>query len=179
MVVSPVETVAGFLLVFVLPGFTIAKAVFPDRRLRSQDGAVWGVELAALTLVISLVVTVLVGFVLLAGAPGGFSSSWSDPTLELGLTGIVAVAFAVGVLRGAYARIPPPAPPRDPSPGSEDGWEEMREAERLAREERRRVHELRVDGPVGPRREAIEDELDRIREEIAHRRKAREADYAR
>lgn len=179
MAVAPVEAVVGFLLVFVLPGFTIAKAVFPDRRMRAADGVAWGVELAALTLVLSIVVTVLVGFVALAALPSGFSASWSDPTLEIGLGAVSLFAGAVGVVRGAYSRTPPSRVAPEPAPGADDGWEQLRTMERLVREERRWAHRLRTAGASGAERESILSGLEAVRSEIRRLRESREGEYAR
>lgn len=173
------QAVAGVLLVFVLPGFTIAKAVFPERRLRGADGPIWGIELVAMTLVLSVVVTILLGFALLVGDPAGFAADWSDPALEAGLAVVSGIAAAVGIVRGGYSAVPPPARPLEPAHGAEGAWEEIRAMEGLVREERRWQHRLRTRGATSSEREKLQGELDAVRAEIRRRREAREADYAR
>ena len=49
------EAIAGGALLFVVPGFAVAKAVFPERRVRGAAGVRWALELAALALVLSVV----------------------------------------------------------------------------------------------------------------------------
>ena len=179
MSVSLPLAIVGILLVFILPGFTIAKAVFPERRIRGADGPIWGIELAAITLVLSVVVTILMGFALLVGGPSGFAADWSDPALEAGLAAVSVVAGAVGLVRGSYSAAPPAGPPLEPSHGAEGAWEEIRAMEGLVREERRRLHRLRTTGAGSSERATIEHELETVRAEIRRRREAREAEYAR
>ena len=179
MSVALPQAVVGILLVFVLPGFTIAKATFPERRIRGADGLIWGVELVAITLVLSVVVTILVGFALLVAGPSGFAADWSDLSLEAGLAVISVVAGAIGLVRGSYSSVPPTGPTLEPAHGAEGAWEEIRAMEGLVREERRWMHRLRTSGTGSPEHASIERELETVRAEIRRRREAREADYAR
>src|SRR5271156_4009889 len=103
MTVFPVEALAGLLLVFVLPGLAVARALFPEWRFRGAEGLPHLVETAALTIVLSVALTILVGFGLL-NTPAGFSASWSDPVLEIILAGITVAGFVVAGYRGAFSR---------------------------------------------------------------------------
>lgn len=126
----------GIALFFFVPGFAVARAVFPERRLRGAGGARETVELVVLAFVLSVVLTVLVGYLLLTLAPGGFSAGWGSPTLESALGAIAAVAFAVGALEGAYAPVPPARRTPAPEPGGEGAWELSRTLDRLGSERR-------------------------------------------
>lgn len=169
------EDIIGLLLVFVLPGYALTKATFPEWRLRGATAALRAVEVLALSLVLSVVTTILVGFVLANGPGPGFSASWSDPLLEVGLAAITLVALAVGAARGAYARIPPTARPLEPSPGSDDGWALVVRLETIDRERRRAQHQLRrSSGAEVDRWRNVIAELDR---EATTLRTRREAEY--
>ena len=178
MAVNLVESIAAFLLVFLLPGYALTRATFPEWRIRGDDAALRATETAALSLVLSVSTTILVGFGLLNLAPGGFAASWSNPTLEISLGAITAVALVVAGMRGAFDRVAPPPPPIEPSPGSDDGWELMREIESLARQERRLVHRLRSVGTGSAEARVIENDLEAVREESLRLRRAREEEYA-
>ncbi len=134
-------------------------------------------ETAALTLLLSVAYTVLVGSVLLNLSTVGFSATWSHPVLEEGLLAITGAAAALAVLRGGFSRNVPPAPTPEPSGGAEGGWELMRKNEELARRERRLRHALRTahDARESDRIRAELDGLGRERESL---RNAREAEYA-
>jgi hypothetical protein len=171
--VSVPEAVAGVLLLFVLPGLTTAKALFPEWRLRGPERLLRSVELGTLSLVLSVGFTVLIGFGLL-NLPVGFSAAWSDPLLE-GLLAIVAIGgFIAGWARGAYRRDPPPAPSPETSPGEDGAWEVVRTLELLAREERRIRHALRVDAD-GPAAAGLRADLDRVQAEARRLGEARGA----
>jgi hypothetical protein len=172
------EALVGFLLVFVLPGFTIAKALFPEKRVRAAEGLLWAVELATLTVFLSVVLTILVGFALLNVTPGGFAASWTNPVLEVGLASIAAVGLVVGVLRGAYRTTPPEAPALEPSPGADDGWGLLRRLELAHRDERRLRHTLRRKGLTTAEEDRVHGELDRVTSEIQRLRQEREGQYA-
>src|SRR5271154_4391397 len=105
------EAFAGLLLVFFVPGYTLTKATFPEWRLRGTDALLRVLETVTLALVLSVVLAILVGYALLAAAPGGFQASWSAPLLEACLAGVAVVGFVFGWYRGAYRRGPPPPPP--------------------------------------------------------------------
>ena len=170
------QAVAGGALLFVVPGYAVAKAVFPERRIAGPDGVRWALELAALALVLSVVLTVTVGYVLLSGSPGGFAASWSDPLLEAVLAGIALVAFVVGWLEGAYARTPPVRRARPEEPGSAGAWELSERLDRLQRERRELERELRR--PPAPEDAArLQVRLDELVAEDERLRRRREADY--
>jgi Protein of unknown function (DUF1616) len=171
------EAVAGLLLLFFVPGYTWTKATFPEWRLRGPEALLRLLETVTLAIVLSVVVTVLVGYVLLATAPGGFQAYWTDPVLEAVLGGLAAVGFAVGWYRGAYRREPPAPPPADTGTGEQGAWELTRELDRLGREERRLNHLLRTqtDDPGEVRR--VRDELDRVKALRTELQRRREAEY--
>ena len=172
------EAVAGGALLFVVPGFAVAKAVFPERRVRGAAGVRWALELAALALVLSVVLTVTVGYLLLAGAPGGFSATWSDPLLEAVLAAIALLAFVAGALQGAYARVPPVRGPLAEEPGTLGAWELSDRLDRLQRERGRLERELRRSpAPDAGTAETVRARLGSIAEEEATLRQRREAEY--
>jgi|HubBroStandDraft_1064217.scaffolds.fasta_scaffold333812_2 hypothetical protein len=171
------EAMAGLFLVFFVPGYTLTKATFPEWRIRGPDALLRLVETVTLALVLSVVLTILVGYVLLAGAPGGFQAYWSDPVLETSLAAIAVVAFVFGWFRGAYRRDPPPAPTLETDAGEEGAWELTRELERLGREERRLNHLLRTRGGDPVAAGQVRDELNNIRSLRAQLQERREAQY--
>ena len=178
MAVGVVEAAFGLLLVFFVPGFAVAKAVFPERRLRSLDGLLWLVELGTLSLILSVVLTILVGYGLLLVAPSGFSASWSNPDLEVALGAITVGGVFVGWVRGAYRRTPPKGPELEPSPGADDGWELLRSLELKGREERRLRHRLRAGSASAEERQRLEADLARVQQEMGRLKADREAEYA-
>jgi hypothetical protein len=171
------EIIAGTLLVFFVPGYTITRALFPEWRLRGPNAYLRLLETVALALVTSVVLTVLVGYLLLAAAPGGFQAYWSDPVLEVSLAGVALVGFVAGWVRGAYRREPPPSPTFADESGEEGAWELTRELERLGREERRLNHALRTSKDAGDEGR-LRDELAQVRAERDQLRERREAEYA-
>lgn len=176
--ISGLEAAAGVLLVFFVPGYAVVKATFPDWRLRGPTAALRALEIGALAFVLSVTLTVLVGFVLLRAGPAGFQAAWSDPELEAGLGIVALAAFVIGWWEGAYRREPPV---RAPNPVDEEAgaWELSRELERLRREERRLLHRVRVAGDDAGRRADSERELASVRERVAELQRVREAEYAR
>lgn len=172
------EVAVGVPLLFFVPGYTVAKALFPEWRVRGALRWRRLLELATLAFVLSVVLTVLVGALLLAAAPGGFQASWSDPQLEAVLAGVALVGLIAGWMRGAYAREPPEVRGPEEDPGGE-GAEALRaRLDALAREERRLRHRLRVGGVSGTERTVLEGEIERLRTEQASLGRAREAEYA-
>ena len=170
--VDLVSAVAGGLLLFVVPGLTVARALFPEWRFRGPDGLRRSLETATLAFVLSVGLTVVVGTALLGLAPGGFAASWGDPLLEAALAAIALVAFVAGVVRGAYSeRVPVPPPPVEP--GSERAWELGRTLDAT----RARAAALRRDGA------GAGSDADRQLQELAARSdavaRAREEEYAR
>ena len=165
MAVPLPEALLGLLLLYVLPGLTITQALFPDWRFRGPQGVERLVTTAALSVILSTSLTIVVGFAL-TGLPGGFSASWSSPLLE-GVLGAVTVAGAlVAWRRGAYSRVPPPAPMAEPGPAEGDAWATIRSLEQLHREERRLRHLLRTDVATAESAGA-RSRLEEVRAEIA------------
>ncbi len=178
MTASPPEIVAGLLLVFGLPGYALTKATFPEWRVRGPDALLRVVEIGTLSLVLSVGVTILVGFVL-GNLPGGlFQAGWSDPLLEAVLAAIAAVALVVAVLRGAFAQTPPVGPASEPSPGEEDPMTLVRTLEATDREIRRLRHQLRTLPSGDPARTSLEAQLEQAQRRSQDLRAGREAQYA-
>ena len=175
---TAVEAAAGLLLVFLLPGYTTTRAIFPEWRVRGPGAWRVGLEVVTLSFVLSLGWTLVLGYLLLAGAPGGFQASWSDPELEVGLLVVTLLAFVAGWRVGAYATEPPPSAAPAQS-GEEGAWELTRHLDANAREERRLEHALRV----GPSTEApgpaeLQRRLDELHAEDDRLRQDREHEYA-
>jgi hypothetical protein len=171
------EAAAGILLVFFVPGYAVTKALFPEWRVRGPLAVRRGIEIGTLSFVLSLVLTVLAGYVLLVAAPAGFQAYWSSPVLEAVLFGIALAAFVAAYARGAFARQPPAPRPLEPSGGEEGAWQLTRQLDELGRQERRLEHQIRVADPAdGPR---LRGELDSVRAQSAALRASREAEYAR
>ncbi len=179
MTASPLEILAGLLLVFALPGYAITKATFPEWRLRGPEALLHAVEIGTLSLVLSVTVTILVGFVLGALPGSYFQAGWSDPLLEAVLAAITSVALVAAVLRGAFRRAPPPAPVAETAPGEEAPFDLVRELEDDRRQARRLQHALRQLKPDDPRRPALEAELAATERRTQERLATREAEYAR
>jgi hypothetical protein len=176
---NPLEAAAGLLLLFFVPGYAVARAVFPEWRVRGPEAVLRILELLSLGLVLSVTLSVLVGYGLLVGGPVGFAASWSDPVLEAILAGVAAVAFAAGWMRGAYRRTPPPSRAVGDDLGEEGPWQLSRELDRLDREERRLRHRLRTAPVSATDRSELEGRLEEIREAREGLQSAREAAYAR
>lgn len=175
MVGEVFEAVAGILLVFLVPGYALTRAIFPEWRIEGFAATRRLLEMLTLSFVLSVVLTVLVGYLLLAAAPGGFQAYWNAPVLEAILAAVTLVGLVVAVVRGAFARTPP-IPSLDPSGGEEGAWELMRRLDQLGREERRLQHALRAQG--GSESAYLRSQLEEIRAESAKLRRAREAEYA-
>ena len=175
---NPVEVVAGLLLVFFLPGYAVSKALFPEWRIRGSGALRRLIELVTLSFVLSVVLTVVVGYFELTWVPGGFQASWTDPVLEVSLAGIAVVAFVLGLARGAY-RTEPPVVPSHPPPGGEEGaFELTRRLDLLGREGRRIRHALRASQPAPSERARLESRLHGVESERAELERQRESDYA-
>jgi uncharacterized membrane protein len=171
------EAGLGLLLVFFVPGYAVTKALFPEWRIRGRVAGLRLVEITTLAFVTSVALTVLVGYGLLAGAPGGFQASWSDPVLEAILVAIAGLAALVGFLRGAYARVPPAPTATEPDGGEEGAWEVSREIDRLDRQLRRLRHDLRT-GSGNPNESArLQGEVERLQAERDALCEQREAQY--
>jgi hypothetical protein len=172
------EAIVGLLLVFFLPGYTLTKATFPEWRLRGPAAILRLIETLTLSLVLSVVLTVVVGYALLSTAPGGFQSFWTDPVLEAALAGVAAVGFVAGWVRGGYRREPPPRPAPEAPTGEDGAWELTRELEELGRQERRLNHLLRTQGSNPKDRIRLEEELGDLRARRDALQRRREGEYA-
>jgi hypothetical protein len=170
------EAVGGGLLLFVVPGLAVARAMFPEWRFRGPEGLRRSLETATLSFVLSVALTVLVGSALLGLAPGGFAAGWRDPLLEAVLAAVAAVAFVAAGLRGAFSTEPGRSRPE--SPGDEGAWELDRALERR-RSERATLAAQRAaapdGGPDAARLDARIAELDAETESLV---RDREAEYA-
>jgi len=177
-VVSIAEGIVGGLLLFFVPGYAVAKALFPEWRVRGPEGTRRLLELLTLSFVTSVGLTVVVGFGILSLATGGFAAAWSDPLLEAALAAVALLGFAVAIARGAFARTPPTVPAGPEVPGEEGAWELSRDLERLARDERRLRHALRVSALSPSDTARLTGELDSVRAERDALRRKREEEYA-
>ena len=176
---NAVEVPVGFLLVFFLPGYAVTKALFPEWRVRGPEKYLRLIEFATLGFVLSVVLTILAGYLLLVGAPGGFQAYWSAPVLEAVLGALTVVGVAVAAARGAFSREPPAPRAVPPEAGGEEGaWELTRELDRLAREERRLRRSLR--GGVSDPDEAarMRRRLAEVEAHVEELGRRREAEYA-
>jgi Protein of unknown function (DUF1616) len=171
------ETIVGGLLVFFVPGYFTTRALFPEWRLRGPTAPRRLVETLTLSFVLSVTWTVLVGYLLLTTAPGGFQAYWTDPVLEGVLAGVSVVALGAGVVRGAYGRTMVPSARAEPDPAGSGAWELSRELDRLEREERRLRRALR--SSVGSDKERdLQDRLATVESQTEELRRRREAEYA-
>lgn len=179
MSASPPEILLGLLLIFALPGYAITKATFPEWRLKGPDALLRAVEVGTLSLVLSVGVTILVGFVL-GNLPGGlFQAGWTDPLLEAILAAVTGIGLVVAVLRGGFASKPPAAPVPEPSPGEEDPFAVVRKLEATNREIRRLQHQLRTLRTGDPERSPLEAQLADAERRSQELRASRGAEYAR
>lgn len=179
MTASPPEVFLGILLVFGLPGYAITKATFPEWRLQGPQALLRAVEVGSLSLVLSVTVTILVGF-LLGALPGSyFQAGWNDPLLEAALAAIAGVAFVAAVLRGGFRRTAPPGPAEEPDSGVDAPFDLLRELEESRRQERRLRHALRRLRADDPHRADLETELAEAERRTQERLASREAQYAR
>jgi hypothetical protein len=176
---APWEIALGVPLLFFVPGYTVAKALFPEWRVRGAVALRRALEIASLAFVLSVVLTVLAGELLLASAPGGFQAGWADPLEESVLAAIALVGFVAGWFRGAYARDPPPSQAPEEDLGEEGAWELMRRLDEVGREERRIAHALRGGASSAAERARLEERLEELRLEEQALGREREAAYAR
>ena len=172
------ESLGGLALVFFLPGYFATKALFPEWRVRGPDGLTRLVEIISLGFVLSVVLTIVLGYGLLLLGPNGFQASWSDPVLESILAVVAAVALVAGILRHAYSKEAPLPGGDGPEPGGEGAWELLRELEALQREERRLRHRLRVSETDSGASVQVEQDLQAVQQQIATLRQQRETEYA-
>ncbi len=178
MTATILQEVAGFLLVFVVPGYTVTKALFPEWRIRGPEALLRTVEIGTLSLLLSVTFTILVGFIL-GNLPGAlFQASWTNPLLETVLAAVTMVAVVVGLLNGAYRREPPRRTAAEPAPGEDRSWELLETMDALHRQERRLRHQLRAREADDPDRGRLEAELRAVKTRGEELRRAREAEYA-
>ena len=178
MTVSIPLAVLGGLLVFVLPGYAVGKAVFPEWRLKGPHALRTAVELATMSFVLSVVLTVLVGFLLLNATPSGFQATWNDPILEGALGGITVVGLAVAFARKGFAREPPAAPTLEEDRSVSGGWQAIRQLDQLNREERVLRRSLVAAPPGSEEERQLRSQIERVRTEAASVRARREAELA-
>jgi hypothetical protein len=178
MAVDPLESVAGGLLLFAVPGLAWTRALFPEWRIAGPLAITRAVETATLGFLLSLSLTILVGFSLTFGPSAPFPSGWSNPELEEILAAIAAIGFVVALLRGGFAKEPPPAPAREPAGGADAPTPLLEEIAAIRTEERRVRHQLRKGGLAAGERTRLEGELEALRDRSDRLRRAREAEYA-
>ncbi|NIP36675.1 MAG: DUF1616 domain-containing protein [Thermoplasmata archaeon] len=178
------QIVFGLLLIFVLPGVTLIKAMFP--RPGELDQEYNGIYVLALGMTTSVCITILVGFILGSLPVDEGETGYFDRPLIIGsLVGVTIVFFVVGWWRGAYpwlglihpsmARFPMPSD----APRSTQRHDELvaeieeltREHDRLKREikdllKRERSHGRKMAGDYRERRLEAEKELERVKEEL-------------
>jgi hypothetical protein len=176
---SALQAVGGGLLLFVVPGLAVARALFPEWTFRGPGGPRRALETATLAFVLSVALTVLVGAILLGVAPGGFSAAWGDPLLEAALAGIAAIAFVAGVLEGAYSRRPTRSRLSEAGPGEEGAWELTRELDRLRREESRLERRIAATAADAEGSAGLRAELAALRDRRSSLERGREEQYER
>ena len=179
---SGVEFAAGVLLLFFAPGYAVTRATFPEWRVRrARDPGLRLIVLVTLSFVLSVALTVLVGYLLLTAAPGGFQAYWSSPVLEGILAAITIVGLGAAWYRGAFDRGAVPEGVRSPTIdlGEEGAWGLLQELDRLAHDERRLLHSLRTSPAGSVERSRLEQELSQLRETQSDLQARREASYDR
>lgn len=177
--VDPFLAVVGGLLIFFLPGYTLTRLLWPERRVRGSGGLRTLLETVTLAFVLSVTLTVLVGYLLLTASPGGFQSYWSDPALEEVLAAVVVVTFVAGAVRGAYGRARSrPRPAEGTREGEEGAWELTRHLERLGRRERELERAIAGSERASPQETRLREELRAVVAERDDLRRKREDEYA-
>lgn len=143
MAVDPLFSLAALVLLFFLPGYLLMKALWPEHRVRGPGGRLWLLQVLAGGVVLSTVLSILIGFYL--GNVGLFQAGPSQPYLEALLGALSAVFFVAGWFRGAFARTAPaPAPVGgEELPAEDDTGDYWKSLEEMARTERRLRHEIR------------------------------------
>lgn len=177
MTSSAPEIVLGLVLLFGLPGWGVTKAMFPEWRLKGPDALLRIVEVGTLSVVLSVTLTVLVGFGL-GALPGNlFQAGWSNPLLESILAVIAGIALVVAALRGGFRARAPSGPALEPSPGEDAPFALMEQLETNRRELRRVRHALRQLSPGDPNRSELETKVAALEDEFRRVRERREAEY--
>jgi hypothetical protein len=89
--------IAGLLLIFFIPGFTLMRMLFPrPEELDTEMGMLFQAVMGA---VMSVVISVLIGFLL--GSP--LLKGFTDVNIWLSLGGLSILFFVLGWWRGAYS----------------------------------------------------------------------------
>ncbi len=184
MALEFLNLVLGLLLIFVLPGVMLIKAMFP--RPGELDQEYNGIYVLALGMTTSVCITILVGFVLGSIPTGEGEQGYFDRPLLLGsLVSLTLIFFAAGWWRGAFpwmgllhpklARFPLPV---DSPRGTRRHDELLAKIEELTREhdslkrevkdllKRERTHGRTMADHYRDRRVEAEKELERVREEL-------------
>lgn len=178
MVLDALAAVAGALLVFVVPGLALNRALFPDWRFRGPSGTARVVETGVMSLFGSVALTVVVGSALAAGPGLTFQASWRDPELEAVLGVLSAALFAVAALRGAFRRDPPVPPATETAPAEFDGWSRLREFSAV--EERlRAARRAFIGAPSSEEQDRWRAEVRRLEGEREELRRRREVEFER
>lgn len=178
------QVILGILLIFVLPGVMLIKAMFP--RPGELDEEYNGIYVLALGMATSICLTILAGFVLGSLPAKDDGTGYFDRPYIIGsLVGMTVVFFIIGWWRGAYpwmgllhpklARFPLPAEaPR----GTARDDELMARIETLTREHdglkreikdllrRERTHGPKMADHYKERRVEAEKELERVKDEL-------------
>ncbi|HEV2317401.1 MAG TPA: hypothetical protein VGV89_07505 [Thermoplasmata archaeon] len=178
MVLDTLEAIAAGALFFALPGLAIVRAVFPEWRIAGALAITRAIETATLGFLLSLTLTILVGFGLTFGSTGTFPAGWSDPLLESILAAVTALAATVAFLRGGFAAEPPAAPPLEPAPGADSPESTLRELARLRVEARSVQRQLRHGNRSAAEQSMLRERLRSIDTEVEALKERRSADYA-
>ncbi len=176
--VTIVEVALAALLAFFVPGYCVTRATFPEWRVVRPLHRLRLLETIALSFVVSVALTVVVGEILLAASPSGFQAYWTDPILESLLGALALVAFAVAWVRGAFRPTPPGGPSHVDASREEDPWALMGELDRLERDRRRAMHQLRRSRAGTPEFARIQAEINRIDSRRVEILREREEEYA-
>ena len=183
MAVNILQVVFGILLIFVVPGVMLIKAMFP--RPGELDEEYNGLYVLTLGMATSVCLTILVGFVLGSLPPQDGKGYFAFPYIVTSLLGLTAVFFVAGWWRGAYpwlgllhpklARFPIPASaPRGTKRHDEllaRIGELSKEHDRLKQEvrdllRRERKHGKTMAEHYKERRVEAEKELEEVREKL-------------
>jgi hypothetical protein len=175
---SLLEGAAGVLLLFFLPGYATTRALFPEWRVRGSEAWRRAVEIVTLSFVLSVTWTILLGYLLLSVAPGGFQPFWTNPLLEGAQLVVTVGGLLTGWWLGAYASAPPERWSTEAEPGGEGAWELTRRLDQLAHERRRLEHELRQADASSGTAATLRDRIEGLREESSRLTSAREREYA-
>jgi hypothetical protein len=177
MVLDTLEAIAGGLLILVLPGLAWSRAIFPEWRISGPLALTRAFETAALAFLLSIVLTILVGFGLTLFPNGAFPAAWSNPVLEAILAGLTGLGAVVAYLRRGFARVAPPAPAMEPAPGLGSPTELLQELVAVSRRTRQIRHELRGNHLDESARSRLSQELRELESRADGLAARREAEY--